>query len=333
MIRLIAIAAIVLAFACRPAAAQEELSPTLRLGAGSARVPRIAQRLDALTPATPRAYFELGEEVASEAADDLDRRLVRQLYVLAFELDRRSKFSDPTLSGSVCLALAAIAETDDEKRWLTALAETLAPEGTPDMRRIKASAASRDPSAFDLATMFSFVRVGEGRRADKILAKPGVSRLLDKVDKLLLPIVGGASEVRKHIDEWPVCPQCRGHRSIKDGTGVHLCPTCHGTPGPTLTHDELVGQIRTESVLLSGQQRSWAGQIIADGGAMLRELDPAELTATYSVDAARPLWRTGVWVADPNAVKPETTGDGKNGAAPTTPAGPDTTIPPDKRAG
>lgn len=316
-----------------PAIAQEELSPALRLGPGSARVLRVVQRLESLAAASPRVYFELGEEVASEAADDLDRRLARQLYVLAFELDRRSKFPDPALGGSVCLALGAIAEADDEKRWLTALAETLAPEGTPDMRRVKSSAASRDPSAFDLATMFSFVRVGEGRRAEKILAKPGVSRLLEKVDKLLTPVIGGASEVRRHIDEWPVCPQCRGRRSIKDGTGIHLCPTCHGIPGPTLAHSELVGQIRTESVLLSGQQRSWAGQIIADGGATLRELDPTELAATYSVDVARPLWRMGAWVSDPNAPKAEMPGEIKDGAAPSTPTGGGVSIPPGKRAG
>ena len=145
--------------------------------------------------------------------------------------------------------------------------------------------------------------------------------------------VGGASLVRKHIDEWPVCPQCRGHRSIKDATGVHLCPTCHGTPGPTLSHIELVGQIRTESMLLSGQQRSWAGQIIADAGATLRELDPAELAATYVVDPARPLWRMGVWVADPNAPKPAPPADAPDGAPQNGAPSGGSALPPGKRTG
>ncbi len=303
-----------------------------RLGVGSKRVPSVVQRLEALSSSTPRAYFQLGEEIVSESGDDLDRRLARQLYVLTYELDKRSKLPDPQLGGSVCLALAAIAETDDEKRWLTALAETLAPEGTPDMRRIKSTTASRDPVAFDLATMLSFVRVGEGRRAEKILEKPGVSELLEKCDKLLMPGIGGASQVRRRIDEWPNCPQCRGHRSVKDASGVHLCPTCKGTPGPSLTAGELVGHIRTESVLLSGQQRSWAGQLIADAGSTLRELDPAELPATFGVSFSRPLWRMGTWVADPNTPAPPT-GDGRDAPAPTGEATTGTQIAPGKRAG
>jgi hypothetical protein len=313
---------IVAAAACGAARAQNAKPASVGIGAGGARVAKLAERLEALTPANPRAYFELGEELASEASDDVDRRMVRRLYVLAFDLDRGSQLPDTSLGGSVCLALAAIAETDDERRWLTALGETLAPEGTPDLRRIKSTTTSRDPAAFDLATSLSFVRSGEGRRASKILDKPGVSELLDKCDKLLMPGVGGASLIRRHIDEWPVCAQCRGRRFIKDGAGVHLCPMCRGTPGPTLTHDEIVGQIRTESVLLSGQQRSWAGQVISDAGATLRELDPSELAATYGVDAARPLWRDGAWVVDPKAPKPAPPMSPRNDSAPAGEAAP-----------
>lgn len=329
LIRSIALAAAL--FAVAAAFAQDGV-PGNRLGAGSSRVSGAGRRLESLAPASPRAYFQLGEEIASEAADDVDRRLARQLYVLAYEIDKRSQVPDPQLGGSVCLALAAIAESDDEKRWLTALAETLAPEGTPDMRRIKSTTASRDPAAFDLATMLSFVRVGEGRRAEKILEKPGVGELLEKCDKLLLPGLGGATQVRRRIDEWPNCPQCRGHRSVKDGSGVHLCPTCKGTPGPALPPGELVGHIRTESILLSGQQRSWAGQLIADAGATLRELDASELPATFGVSHIRPLWRGGAWVADPNAPAPTATEQKDPGAPPAGEAGTATPIAPGKRA-
>ena len=311
----------------------QDSGPGNRLGGGSNRVAAIVRRLESLSPSSPREYFLLGEEIASEAPDDVDRRLARQLYVLAYEIDKRSQVPDPRLGGSVCLALAAIAESDDEKRWLTALAETLAPEGTPDMRRIKSTTASRDPSAFDLATMLSFVRVGEGRRAEKILEKPGVNELLEKCDKLLLPGVGGAAQVRRRIDEWPNCPQCRGHRSVKDATGVHLCPTCKGTPGPTLSPGELVGHIRTESILLSGQQRSWAGQLIADAGATLRELNPSELPATFGVNASRPLWRGGAWVSDPNAPSPPPNEKKDPSAPPAADATTGQPIAPGKRAG
>lgn len=278
------------------------------------RIAHLHDRLAALKPENPRSYFELGEEVAGEATGADDRRLARHLYVLALEITRRDIVPDPALPSSVCLALAAIAETDDEKRWLTALAEALAPEGTPDVRRIKTSTASRDPAAFDLATMLSYVRSGEGRRAATILNKPGVAQLLDKCDRILMPGVGGAGMVRKHIDDWPICAQCRNRRFIKDGAGVHLCPMCSGVPGPKMSADELVGHIRTEAILLSGQQRSWAGQVTSDYGSPLRELDPSEPAATYNVDPWKPLWRGGRWVADPDAPKPAAPPGGQPGA-------------------
>jgi hypothetical protein len=291
------------------ALAQDGVAP--RELAAEKRVNHLSQRLAGLSPDRPRAYFELGEEVASEASDDLDRRLARQLFALAFELSRRSAQPDTQLPSSVCLALAAIADTDEERRWLAALAETLAPPGSapPDPVRIKSSAASRDPAAFDLASMLGLVRIGEGRRAERLLARPGVERLLDKCDPLLMPAAGGgAAMVRKQIEEWPSCPQCHNKRFVRDSSGIHLCPTCHGAPGPTLSPMELLGHIRTESILLSGQQRSWAAQIISDYGAPVRELDASELASTYAADPMRPLWRNGHWETDPNAAKPTAAG-------------------------
>jgi hypothetical protein len=289
--------------------------------AAQKRIAHLMDRLGALTPDRPRAYFELGEEVASESGDDRDRRLARQLFVLAFELSRRAKQPDTQLPSSVCLALASVADTDEERRWLAALAETLAPPGSPppDAVRIKSTAASRDPAAFDVASMLGLVRIGEGRRAEKLLARPGVERLLDKCDALLSTGgTGGASRVRKQIEEWGTCPQCHNKRFVRDSTGIHLCPTCHGAPGPTMSQQELVGHIRTESLLLSGQQRSWAGQIISDYGAPIRELDASELAGTYGVDVSRPLWRSGRWESDPKAPKPVPgPPEAKPGATPT----------------
>jgi hypothetical protein len=291
-----------------------------------ARVSHLEDRLGALTPERPREYFELGEEIAAEAGDEGDRRLARQLYVLAFELSRRSAQPDSALAPSVCLALAAIAGSDEERRWLTALAETVAPDGaviggsggsaSAEARRMKASTASRDPAAFDLATMLGFVRIGEGRRAERLLARPGVQELLDRCDKLLLPGAGGASRVRKHVEDYPNCPTCHNKRYTKDATGVHVCPVCKGAPGAPMTGMELVGHLRTESVLLNGQQRSWSGQITSDFGSPLRELDSSELMATYGVDPTRPLWRNGRWAEDPRAVKNSAApGDAKAGSA------------------
>jgi hypothetical protein len=294
------------------------------------RVSHLDDRLSWLRPDRPREYFELGEEVASEAASDADRRLARQLYALAFELSRaggaggnQGAPADPQLAPSACLALAAIGESDEERRWLGALAETVAPDGsaigTPasggavaDARRLKSSAASRDPAAFDLATMLGLIRIGEGRAAQKLLERPGVQELLDRCDQVLMPGIGGASTVRRHIEDYPNCPQCHNRRYTKDAAGVHICSVCKGAPGGTFSTAELVGHLRTESMLLSGQQRSWSGQITSDFGSTLRELDSAELAATYGVDATRPLWRGGRWAEDPQSAKPIAPKDASN---------------------
>lgn len=304
--------AVVAGCACAPLKAQEMPAGP---GGVESRVSHLQDRLAALAPERPREYFELGEEVAGEAADELERRLARQLYVLAFELSRRSAQPDSALAPSVCLALAAVASNDEERRWLGALAETVAPDGAvigtasaggfaAEARRMKASTASRDPAAFDLATMLGYVRIGEGRRAERLLARPGVQELLDRCDRLLMPGIGGATQVRKRIEDFPTCPQCHNKRFTKDSTGVHLCSACRGAPGGPFAGMELVGHLRTESVLLSGQQRSWSGQITSDFGSPLRELDPSELAATYGVDPSRPLWRNGRWAEDSRAGKP-----------------------------
>lgn len=267
-----------------------------------ARVRDLERRLEALRPARPAAYFELGEEVAQEASRAEDRRLARQLYALAIELNRLSSARDPQLERSACLALAAAAETDADARWLRAMAGALdAPLGAAAGR----VAPPRDPAALDLCSVLSYSRTGEGRRAQPLLSQPEVARLLASCDRLLgggFP--GGADRVRKALDDWPSCPQCRNRRTVKDAAGVHLCPTCKGTPGPQLSGTELLNQLRTEAAVLSGAQRSWAGQLIADAGAPLRELDLPEIAVTYGVSALAPIYRDGRWAPDPTLTPP-----------------------------
>jgi len=97
------------------------------------------------------------------------------------------------------------------------------------------------------------------------------------------------------IADWQICPECKNRRNIKDKDGVHLCPTCGGRPGPQLREPEVVALVRTEAVLLSGPQLSWASQTLVDDGAPLRDLSPAEVAPTYGVDATRAIWRDGHW--------------------------------------
>lgn len=305
----------------------------------SARVEALEGRLAALSPDKPADYLELGELVMQEAATPDDRRLARELLVLALTTATRPGPANPQrpsdvaagtdaprsgIASSACLALATLADDAPTARWLAAVGASLAPDtGLDASPQDAASAAARDPAALDLATLLGLVRTGDGRRAERLLARPGVSDLLERFDKVLVPgIGGGAQRVRRMIELYPACPQCRNRRSIKDAGGVQVCPTCKGLPGPNLPGDELVNHLRAESVLLSGVQRSWAAQILADEGAPLRDLDPAEVAATLRVDPAKTIWRNNAWT-DPTPAKPASAKPAPGKPGPATPPPPE----------
>ncbi len=272
------------------------------------------KRLTALSPQKPVDYFLLGEEVAADSKDAETAGLARRLFVLAYELDARETGSRERsrLGPSVCLALASVAARDDERRWLRALADTLS-DGSASLADPANEAGGIFPpeTAFDLATAIGLARAGEGRRAEQLLEKPGVSELLEQIDTAPMPdgsVNGLRSFFKKAIRDWPVCPQCRNRRVVPVGANrsgeVVLCDTCRGNPGPQLAEHEIAGQLRVEALLLQGTQRSWAAQVLADAGAPLRDLDPTELAGTYDVDPSRPLWRGGQWTAEPNRPAP-----------------------------
>jgi len=265
-------------------------------------------RLEALSPARPEAYFLLAEEIAAEEKDPAARDTARRLYVLAYELDRAAPADARTrgMASSVCFGLAALASRDEERRWLRALARTLT-DPTGFSVRNETSGFTDDAlpaaTALDLATVIGLARSGEGRRAEAVLEKPGVAEAFDALDassQNAVFSIGGF--VERAIRDWPICPQCRNRRAVPSGAKqgeMVLCDTCRGNPGPKLSELELVFQLRIESALLHGAHRSWAAQIVADGGAPLRDLDPTELAATYDVDPAKPLWRNGAWTEKP----------------------------------
>lgn len=272
---------------------------------------RWGSKLARLTPAEPMGYFLLGEDVAGEATDIASRDLARRLFVLAYEMDaagaKGGERRSTTLAASVCLALASLATREDERRWLVALAETLSDRAAPAALAGSSGVTDATDVAFDLATAMGFARAGEGRRAEQLLDKPGVTELLERADSMPMPdgTIGGLrSFMRRTVRDWPVCPQCRNRRVVaatanRNGELV-VCDTCRGNPGPAMTDMELSNQLRIESALLQGTQRSWAAQVLSDAGAPLRDLDPAELAGTYSVDPTRPVWRNGEW-AEPDA--------------------------------
>jgi hypothetical protein len=268
--------------------------------------PATDARLWALDPRSPWEYFKLGEEVAAVAADVQNHTLARTLFVLAYETAKSAPQESKVGPGgadiriSVCLALAAIASSESERRWLHAIASSLgwnSPLGAEPASG--GSPAPADPAALELATAMGLIRIGDGRRAARLLDKPEVSRLLEHTEKLLSPagLSGGAARIRRLMAEWPICAECKNRRFIKSQDGVRICPTCAGKPGPKLPQQELLYQLRLESTLLHGVQRSWVAQAVVDGGAPLRDLDPDELAATYRVEPSKTLWRAGTWTA------------------------------------
>lgn len=278
-------------------------------------------RLVKLSPREPVAYFELAEEVAAEDRTMSGRRLARRLYVLAAHLPAAAAPSAEVAPGgaasvgpdwlpaSACLGLAAIADTEQDRRWLIALAGTLSPEGAGSPQGRSIDAGTHDAAALQLATALGHIRAGDGRKAMKILSTPAVSALLARYEGLLSPggLAGGADRVRSLAERHVPCPQCRNRRTIKDADGVRLCPSCRGRPGPNLTVPELIGQLRLESLLLNGIQRSWAAQTVADGGAPMRELDVSVLLDVYDVEVRRSIWKDGQWIDPAGPVEPATT--------------------------
>ena len=276
----------------------------------SDRVPALPERMAALNPSDPGAYFALGEEVASESEQPNGRRLARQLFALSFALAGAGEPAprNRALRAGSLKALASLSESESERRWLLALAKleeatrssaTGEPVATPQPTGL-------ETGALEAATALDMARNGEGRRAVKLMTKPGVMDLLNRYDKLLEPngYGGGVDRVQKMAADWPMCPECKNRRVVKDKEGVHLCPTCGGRPGPHLQEPELVALVRTEAVLLSGPQLSWASQTLVDDGAPLRDLSPSEVAPTYGVDPVRPLWRIDRWEAGEISPKP-----------------------------
>lgn len=319
-LRWAAIAFMHLAVSSGAAGAQPEPPPIEPPAAADAQPAPVmyADRLATLSPARPLGYFELAEEVAAEDRTAAGRSLARRLFVLALHTPRRfpavqrpeaslpADGAPPWLAASACLGLAALAESEQERRWLIALAGTLTPVDAAVAVRRQSEEVARDPAALELATAIGLIRSGEGRRAARILEKPAVAAMLTRYEGLMSPggISGGGDRLRMLSARHPLCPECRNRRSIRNADGIRLCTTCQGRPGPRLSFPEIVGQLRLESLLLNGVQRSWAAQAVADGGAPMRELDPDVLIDVYGVDPAQALWRDGRWIAPPGAATP-----------------------------
>ncbi len=232
---------------------------------GSEPANRWEARLAALDPTNPLAYFELAEDIADDHVDEAQRDLARHLFALAGVLD------PARLGRSASLALADMEDREHVKRQLLALAALLderggvAGWGQPDeVPQISASAAVAVGEAL------SYYRRGRGSRALAVLEKPGAMALLESAGGVLR---GGA---RRFVED---CKLYRGRRK------------------PTVTEDDLRRMLQLEAAVLAGVDRAWSGELLLGRGRPLVEVDPDNLQQTLGVDASRPYYRRGRWVA------------------------------------
>lgn len=268
------------------------------------RVVNLRERLSALDGTDPMAYLKLAEEVSSETGAPEDRDLARQLYAIAYHLERSTRARPEVMAGA-CLGLAAIEPTDDGAAWMVAVASLLDPRSSLGRRAGIAGVAVPPDVALDAANALGLARSGEGRRAGRLYERPAVRQVFERYGTLLGGSGGlsGLSRFERALRDWPDL-ECGGSRVItrrgEDGVETLICPTCRGNPGPPLSEQEFLNHLRFESRLLRGIQQSWGAQIAADGGAPLLDPDPDRvpelLEARYGVQASRRLWRDGRWI-------------------------------------
>jgi len=316
MTRLLTIVlAAILAGLLAPMARAQESQPESQTAADESGTPGdlpawVVTRLESLEPGDAESYFLLGEEIVDLTPSKTGENLARELFALAFELDRRD--GSPTwIAPSSCIALASIARLESDERWLRAIANRIDPRYTPAPWRVAAAEGGGVSSAaFAAAETVGETRAGNGIQARALLEKPGVRELLLRYGRMLgfSASTGAAWQIEQWAGDWP-CRECGNERVVfrpnTDPPSYRECYTCRGNPGPKLSTQQVVAQLRFESRLLQGISRSWGAQLAIDLAAPLREPVPDELAAVLGVDANRPYWRGG-WVARPGdrAVSP-----------------------------
>lgn len=256
-------------------------------------------RLEALTPERPREYLELAEEVADSSATAEARRLVVELYTLAFAIDLNDG-GDRRLAASACKGLASVPGNGRYAAWLRALGARLSPDASPPASTRPSSGGSSESLAYRVSLVLGYIRSGDGGLARQLLAKPEIAAAMETIDRLLaqLGVSTGAAGLAREAARWP-CPDCSNERIQRrpqtNPPSWRVCPLCGGLPGERLTNAELIGHLRAESFLLEGVQKSWAAQITTDQGAPLIDPIPENLPKVFGVDPARHFFRKDAW--------------------------------------
>ena len=219
------------------------------------------ERLLALTPAEPLAYYELAEEIVDTTPSDPDAiRLARWLYGTAGRLDMDA------LGSSAALAIAQMTADKKERRRLRAAAMMLDPLHG-EMRVSADSTVVDAETAFAISEAFGGFRTGRGQRLRRMLSDPSRRELLNRYDDLL---PGGVV----WLDEASKRPRGR----------------------PVLDRNDLVQMLRVEVRLLEGETPSWSSEALGGGATPLLEIKREEIDDLLGGNPEKPYWRDGAWV-------------------------------------
>ncbi|MDX2117601.1 MAG: hypothetical protein SFY96_05385 [Planctomycetota bacterium] len=255
-----------------------------------------AAALNTLDGQNAAAYLALAEDVAEEARDANSVQLARALYVHAVDLDRQ-RGGGGAIAASALLGLADLSKGRQEASWLRSIALTLRPQGSSPAWVELEQIAAREDTATKAATVLGMIRAGDGIGARTQLRDPAVRALLDRYARLLSDsgAASGVAGLEREASRWP-CRECQNQRVVKRGVNEYrVCPMCQGDPGEALGDEDMAAQLRLESWLLSGIQRSWGAQLVSDLGTPLREPDIAMVAASQGVDASKRRWKENQW--------------------------------------
>ncbi len=252
------------------------------------------RRLQALRPSNPMAYFELAEEIAYEAQTEEEEDLARRLYVLAFELDRRT--APVELGASACLGIRELSKNSVERQWLAALARAV--DSEPSRIDWPLDVGGQDDAAesYLLAEAMGRHRAGDYRRATLGLDNDGARGVVDELPEHHVRVIDRSIN---HARNTPACRSCKRRRIISTGpeTRARLCTACDGDPGPEFDLTALAEHVAVEAVLLDASPPNWSAQLLIMDGVPIRDFDASELARVYRVDPALSVWRDRRWRA------------------------------------
>lgn len=258
----------------------------------------IGARLSALSPDDPMAYFTLGEDLGyAHDATPATHRLARELLLIAAAIDRE-RDTPMGLDRSAALALADIAGSEGERRWLRATAEALAIEreadGVPPAWPVDTAAVGSDDLNLRVAETLARARANDGIRVQRELARSPVERTLQLAG---VP----ADEARGIMGELRIvagtrhCPGCRGDRAVRTRTGdgrllLTPCPVCNGNPGAQLSEAEYLSHLRAEALVLRVTSDDWSTDLFLSDAQPLNDTGFEELLRRYRVDPGARVW-------------------------------------------